>query len=168
MPMTKIKLKPITEHQFETYSELFIEDYAQDLHHNYDYCLTTARKLAKTDLLESFPDGALTKDQSLMSIQFTQNTTEQTVGYLWYGLQQTFKSAFIYDFIILDHLRNKGYGQAALKELSRILNQQGISRIKLRVAHNNPRAQAFYSRLGFKITGTNMLLKEALVNLSTL
>ncbi|MNP71107.1 putative acetyltransferase [compost metagenome] len=53
--------------------------------------------------------------------------------------------------------RGLGYGKAAMAALEASLQALGIHQIKLRVAHDNPRALALYQELGFSITGYNMV-----------
>jgi ribosomal protein S18 acetylase RimI-like enzyme len=50
-----------------------------------------------------------------------------------------------------------GYGQTALLALEDQLFQSGVEQIKLRVAFNNRRALSLYEKVGFNITGYNMV-----------
>ena len=80
-----------------------------------------------------------------------------TIGYLWYKLLDDGESVFILDFMVFEDYRGQGYGKATLIALEEKLSQSGVTQIKLRVAADNYRAKGLYERLGFNVTGYNMI-----------
>lgn len=95
------------------------------------------------------------KNEFLLSIKSNQLNSDKTLGYLWYIISEDY--VFILDFYILQEYRGQGYGTQTLKELQNLSINKNINQIRLRVAHNNPRALKLYQELGFSITGTNMV-----------
>ncbi|MCB0037728.1 MAG: GNAT family N-acetyltransferase, partial [Anaerolineales bacterium] len=84
-------------------------------------------------------------------------STQDTIGYLWYMLADNGTAAFILDFVVFDQWRGLGHGTAAVRLLEQQLARSGVEQIKLRVAFHNERALGLYKKLGFTITGYNMV-----------
>ena len=149
------------EDEFSAYRKYFIADYGGEISRNYAKSLESALKLAEQDIDSSLSLGPLTPDNELMCIDLCKsnaNEAESTrlLGYLWYTVQEDNAAAFICDFFIYEEYRGSGYGKYALNALEESLHSQGVEQIKLRVAHDNKRAQKLYEAAGYKITGTNM------------
>jgi ribosomal protein S18 acetylase RimI-like enzyme len=63
---------------------------------------------------------------------------------------------FIYDIVIEEHLRGKGYGRAALLLLEDVARALGKRRISLHVFAHNDRARRLYEELGYRPTNIVM------------
>jgi ribosomal protein S18 acetylase RimI-like enzyme len=156
-----IKLRKMREEEFSAYREYFIADYGGEISRNYAKPLDRALKLAEEDIDASLPQGPLTPDNELMCIDLCDSNPNEAgrtrlLGYLWYTLQEDKAAAFICDFFIDEEYRGSGHGKSALGTLEQSLHLQGVTQIKLRVAHDNKRAQKLYETVGYKITGVNM------------
>ncbi len=163
MPPPIVRLIPMDEAAFPAYRDYFIDDYAQDLASNHGLTLADASHQAEASLLQHLPQGAATPGQSLLCITPVSDKvgsavapTTAIVGYLWHCVDSTAHTTFIYDFYTLPTHRGLGYGKAAMAVLEAELKCLGVNHIKLRVAHDNPRARALYEEIGFHITGYNM------------
>ncbi|AHX59987.1 GNAT family N-acetyltransferase [Aeromonas media] len=163
MPTPIVRLLPMDEAAFPAYRDYFIDDYAQDLASNHGLILADARQQAEASLLQHLPQGAATPGQSLLCILPVSDNvggadapTTAIAGYLWHSIDSAAHTTFIYDFYIFPTHRGLGYGKAAMAVLEAELKCLGVSQIKLRVAHDNPRARALYEEIGFRITGYNM------------
>ena len=64
--------------------------------------------------------------------------------------------AFIYDFIIEDQFRGKGFGRQILMALDKILLSMDVESVGLHVFGDNIIAQALYKKAGYGITNINM------------
>ena len=160
--MPSVRLLPMSEQHYPTYCAYFIEDYAQDLASNHGHDLPTARHKAEQSLQQSLPQGPATPGHSLLCILRDEaaggaGDESPPLGYLWHAIDATAGATFIYDFYIDPAQRGQGYGKAAMQALEETVRAMGIQQIKLRVAHDNPRALALYQELGFAITGYNMI-----------
>ena len=67
------------------------------------------------------------------------------------------RSAFIYDFVIREEHRHKGYGAQTLANVDRTVEKMGASRIGLNVMGYNHVARALYEKHGYEITGIGMM-----------
>jgi ribosomal protein S18 acetylase RimI-like enzyme len=60
------------------------------------------------------------------------------------------KGIYITDLFVMAHARGKKIGERLIKHLSREAQKIDARYMRLEVDHDNPRAGAFYERLGFK------------------
>lgn len=56
---------------------------------------------------------------------------------------------FVEDIFLSPSARGKGFGEKLIGQVARIAKERGAPRVDLTVDRENPRAQAFYKRLGF-------------------
>lgn len=146
-------LRPMTADEFAVYQLLFIDEYANDLAASRNYSPEEALQRASESIDFSLPKGVETAMNRLWCLALSASD-DPPVGYLW--LAMTGQSAWIYDFFIYPEWRGKGYGHAALENLSHQLALEGVAEIGLRVAPINAAAKHLYEKLGFSITGINM------------
>jgi len=66
------------------------------------------------------------------------------------------QKAFIYDFIIDESSRGKGYGKQALVALDEKLKSIEVQSVGLHVFGDNITAQELYKKMGYQITGIHM------------
>lgn len=149
-----ISFRPMQTEEFPDYRDYFIVDYAHEIAANYGYPLEKSRAIALQELNDDLPQTVATPDNVLVCIQ---KNGAETIGYLWYKLLDEGTSVFILDFVLFEEFRGLGYGQAALLALEAQLFLSGVEQIKLRVAFDNKRALRLYKKVGFNITGYNMV-----------
>ena len=73
---------------------------------------------------------------------------------LWVQVKD--RKAFIYDFIIDEAFRGKGYGKQALAAMDEQLKSMNTESVALHVFGDNVSAQELYKKMGFEITGIRM------------
>ena len=161
MPTLTVRLIPLRDADFPAYRDYFIEDYALDLASNHGMALPDARRQADASLQQLLPQGVATPGHHLLALvpedgSGASNTPGEPLGYLWHAIDCAAHTTFIYDFYVAPPHRGQGFGKAAMAALEAQLLPLGIHQIKLRVAHDNPRALALYQELGFTSTGYNM------------
>lgn len=149
-----IELRAMRADEFVGFHDYFVVDYAIEIAANFGYPLEKSRAIATRELAEDLPQTILTPQHFLLCIEIG---AAGVVGYLWYKLLDNGETAFILDFMIFEDSRGLGYGKAALIVLEEQLHQLGVKQIKLRVAYDNARALGLYERIGFNITGYNMV-----------
>jgi ribosomal protein S18 acetylase RimI-like enzyme len=105
------------------------------------------------------PDGVATKDHTLYDIE--DEALGSKVGMIWLGriMQGTKPAMFIYDFVIDEAHRRKGYGEQALLAAEVQAKALGYDTIALHVFGHNHAARALYEKLGYEITNVNMAKK---------
>lgn len=113
------------------------------------------RSLAEFD--ELLPQGLATPQHHLLEI--LASDTGPCVGTLWWADEERAggRAAFVYDIVVQHAFQRQGHARRALIALESQVAAQGLSRISLHVAGDNPGAQALYRQLGFGITGVSML-----------
>ena len=149
-----ITFRTMKTEEFPNYHDYFIVDYANEIAANFGYSLEKSRAIALKELINDLPQNISTPNNFLLCIE---ESGDDTIGYLWYKFLDNGETVFILDFVLFDNFRGLGYGKAALIALEEQLFQSGVEQIKLRVAFDNNRALRLYERLGFNITGYNMV-----------
>ena len=76
------------------------------------------------------------------------------IGVLWVQVKDG--KAFIFDFVIDEEFRGKGFGKQALTAMDEKLKSMGAESVALHVFGDNISAQELYKKMGFSILGMNM------------
>ena len=144
-----VRLRPMTESEFETYLARLIPEYAQE--HLQAGSLTPENALQESERQTRalLPDGVHTEDQYLYVIEDEADGTP--VGVLWFARQDrgTGPHAFVYDVEIDPAFRRRGYGSQAFRLLENKVRELGLSAISLHVFGHNHAARAMYTQLGY-------------------
>jgi len=154
-----VRLVPMTESEFQIYRKHSIEGYAQDHVKAGNWDASDALQKAEKEFLQLLPDGIASKNQHLFTIE--EGDTGAKIGLIWFAEteQASHPYAFIYDFLIYEEHRRKGYGKQALKALEEEVKKQGIETIGLHVFGHNQAAINLYLKAGFKMTNIQMAKK---------
>ncbi len=150
-----VRLNPITEEEFSPYLERLALGYAEDKVRSGTWEEKDAIELAEADLKGLLPDG---KDTDQNSIFLVKNDEGDHVGFVWlnrYKLGQA-SGIFIYDIIVEQEHRRKGYGTQILAEVENIARRNGVNRISLHVFAHNEEAIELYMKCGYRVTDVEM------------
>jgi len=140
------------QEDFEPYLERGIREYAEDHVRNGNWTVEESLERSKKEFEQLLPEGVNSRDQFLYSI--VDEMDNKKIGLLWVQVKD--QKAFIYDFIIDDSFRGKGYGKQALIALDEKLRSISVQSIGLHVFGDNHTAQELYKKMGFRITGIQM------------
>ena len=101
------------------------------------------------------PDGLRSKDNYLFSIVGDEG---RSVGYLWFAVQglENNRHDFVFDFVIFEQYRRRGYGRQAFLALENEVKALGLDDIRLHVFGHNKAARELYRQLGYVETNVNM------------
>ena len=151
----------MTDAEFAEYLETAVELYAQSHIKAGDCDAAEALELAEADYAMLLPDGLATKDHSLYSV--FDEASSARVGMIWFAVKERrgTKSAFIYDFVIREEHRGRGFGAQALSTVDRTVRRMGVTRIGLNVMGHNTVARALYEKHGYEIAGIGMTKRLA-------
>jgi ribosomal protein S18 acetylase RimI-like enzyme len=154
-----VHLNPMTESEFQAYTKGAVEELARERVREGDWQPADALHKAEQEFLRMLPQGVHTQNQYLLSIQADQ--TDLNVGMLWFALRGTAPhlAAFIYDFLISEQFRQRGYGTQALSALDEKAKELGVDTIALHVFGHNQAAIALYQKAGYAITNLQMAKK---------
>ncbi len=114
--------------------------------------------MAKAAIGKHLPDGINTKDHYVYHLK---NKMHEPVGYLWFGIRDELnqKKVFIYDILVEESFRGKGYSKIILTWLESETKRLGLNEISLHVLGYNYTARALYDSFGFEITNLFMSKK---------
>ncbi len=147
-----VRLVKMQQEDFEPYLERGIREYAEDHVRNGNWTAEESLERSRKEFQELLPDGVNSRDQFLYSIVDDGNNNE--IGLLWVQIKD--QKAFIYDFIVDESFRGKGYGKQALHAMDEILKAMNVESVGLHVFGDNVTAQELYKKMGFEVTGMHM------------
>ncbi len=152
-----IKLIPMSKVDYQKYIEAAIPDYAQEQVKAGAWSPKEALQLSAKAYHSLLPDGLTSPDQHLCNI--VDDEQDKPVGILWYGLRKDAigKVAVLYDFIVLEEYRRRGYGECALLTLEEKARMLGIDKILLHVFGHNKVARRLYKKLGYVERNVTMI-----------
>ena len=145
------RLEPLQQAGFERFLERAIREYAEDHVRNGNWSADGAYEKSRKEFERYLPQGIHSPDQYLYSIV---DDDDNQIGVLWVQIKD--QKAFIFDFVIDDLFRGKGYGKRALAALDEKLRAMSVESIGLHVFGDNSTAQELYKKMGYRITGIHM------------
>jgi ribosomal protein S18 acetylase RimI-like enzyme len=146
-----ITLEPIQQEDFDRMIDTEIRGYAEEHVRNGNWPAEGALERSKKEFDALLPDGIHSKDQYLWSIL---DEDSNRIGVLWVQVKD--QKAFIYDFVINEAFRGKGYGKQALIAMDEKLKAMNVESVGLHVFGDNITAQELYKKMGYQITGIHM------------
>ncbi|HSL43782.1 MAG TPA: GNAT family N-acetyltransferase [Anaerolineales bacterium] len=146
-----VKLETLQQEDFERFVDREIRGYAADHVRNGNWPPEGAYERSKKEFEHYLPDGIYSKDQYLYSIIDEEGNK---VGVLWVQVKD--RQAFIFDFVIDEEFRGKGYGKQALAAMDEQLKSMNVEVVALHVFGDNITAQELYKKMGFEVTGIHM------------
>jgi len=145
-----VTLEPLEQEDFERFLEQEIHGYAEEHVRNGNWPEDGAVERSRQEFESVLPDGLHSKDQYLWSL----TDGEQKVGVLWVQVKD--QKAFIYDFVVDEAFRGKGYGKQALSTMDEQLKSMNVDSVAFHVFGDNIVAQELYKKMGYQITGIHM------------
>ncbi|ARI77349.1 GNAT family N-acetyltransferase [Halobacillus mangrovi] len=146
-----ITLASMVKAEFDANIDAQIKDYADEKVKAGTWTEEEAFEKSNESFNNLLPEGLKTSDHYFLSIR----NDERNVGYFWYYFAKEAnnqKEAFIYNFLIFDEHRGKGYGKKALEELEKHVKKEGIKKLTLHVFGHNKRAIHLYNKMKFDTT----------------
>lgn len=153
---TNVRLEPIKEPEYSVWVAQSIAEYAEEKVQAGNYHPDGALQRAEQEFRELLPQGPATPGQHLFCI--VDVITGDRVGVIWFAEKQRGPrlEAFIYDLVVHEPFRRRGYARAAMIAIEDEVRQLGIDRIGLHVFGHNRGAWALYDQLGYEVTNVNM------------
>jgi len=148
-----ITLEQMQQNDYDQVIEKEIKNYAADHVRNGNWPEGGSLERSRKEFESLLPDGIHTKDQHLWSLM----DEDRKIGFLWVQVKDS--KAFIYDFLIKEEFRGKGYGKQALAAMDERLKSMNVASVALHVFGDNITAQELYKKMGFEVTGIHMQKK---------
>jgi ribosomal protein S18 acetylase RimI-like enzyme len=146
-----VKLEPLQQEDFAPFLEREIRAYAEAHVRNGSWPAEEALERSRKEFEHYLPDGIHSKDQYLYSIIEGRG---DKIGVLWVQVKD--RKAFIFEFVIDQAFRGKGYGKQALAAMDEKLKSMNMESVGLHVFGDNIAAQELYKKAGFQITDIQM------------
>jgi RimJ/RimL family protein N-acetyltransferase len=153
--MEKIYLRPIQEEEFARWKANSFENYVKEKEKS-GLSPEDARLVAERSFNTLLPNGPDSPGQTIYSI--VERSSETVVGTLWWGMQRegNSKAPWIYDIVLEESARGKGYGREAMQAVEKALKELGHKKLGLHVFGHNTVARGLYDSLGFRATSIVM------------
>ena len=132
-------------------------DYAQDKVRAGVWAAEEAEDRAARELEELLPEGTATKGHFLYAVR--DESIQATVGNLWLAVLDSSvgRSVWIYDILIHEEFRRRGYGSITLGLLlEEKARELGAGSVGLHVFGHNDAARALYEKTGYETTSILM------------
>ena len=146
-----VRLEALQQDDFERFLEREVRGYAEDHVRNGNWPEQGALERSRKEFEFYLPDGIHTQDQYLWSLV---DDSDRKVGILWVQLKD--HKAFIFDFVIDEEFRSKGFGKQSLAAMDETLKSMGAESVALHVFGDNIIAQELYKKAGYRITDIQM------------
>jgi len=155
-----VQLLPMTQPEYDAWLDSAIKDYAQDKVQAGAWEAGEALERSRVEFHKLLPAGLESPDNHLYSIWSDDAPLDIPVGVLWVAIPSWKRTmAFIYDIIVFEPYRRRGYGRQAMLALEDKVRALGLDSIGLHVFGHNPGALALYQQVGYEITDINMVKK---------
>jgi ribosomal protein S18 acetylase RimI-like enzyme len=143
-----VRLVPMAEGEYQRFLGWSIADYAQEQVKSGAWGSEEAMERGEKVFDKLLPDGLSTPNQFLFVIESEGNTP---VGNLWYGVREEGerRSAALYELVIFEEYRRRGYASQALSALEGEVQERGMKQIILHVFGHNQGARDLYRKSGY-------------------
>jgi RimJ/RimL family protein N-acetyltransferase len=151
-----LELIPMRESEYSEYAKHSAVEYASNKVASGNWHPDEALDRAEQEFRKELPNGLKTENQYLYTL--VDETSGQKVGMVWFMLElkRPIPVAFIFDFVIYESFRRKGYGLKALQAAEKKAGEMGAKRMELHVFAFNEAARALYEKAGYQVTNLNM------------
>jgi len=141
----------MSSEEFLQYLDVTVVNYAKEKVASGNWSQEESLPKAKEEYAQLLPDAEKSKNNYLYTV-FDNNLA---VGMIWLA-QKANGEGFIYEILISDTYRGRGYGKAAMKEIEVIAKELGMTKIGLHVFGHNQVARSLYENLGYETTNVVM------------
>jgi ribosomal protein S18 acetylase RimI-like enzyme len=148
-----IELRDLNSQEYGDYIDLNKKNYTLDNIKSGRWSEEEASQKVVEQIKYLLPEGQNTEKHFFKKV--VDIYTNERVGYLWYNVPSK-DTCFVFDIIVDEEHRRKGYGRAIFQCLEEYLTEQHIKKIKLHVFGFNKAALALYQALGFEVASYNM------------
>jgi ribosomal protein S18 acetylase RimI-like enzyme len=151
-----VGLVEMSEAAFREYRVKLSRDYAQDKVRAGVWSAEEAEDRAARELEELLPEGTATKGHFLYAVR--DESIQATVGNLWLAVLDSSVglSVWVYDIVIHEQFRRRGYGAITLGLLEEKARELGAGSVGLHVFGHNDAARALYEKSGYDTTSIVM------------
>jgi ribosomal protein S18 acetylase RimI-like enzyme len=146
----------LEEGPYRDYKRNLVRHYAADKVRAGAWSQAEAEGRAARDVDGLLPEGPATQGHLLYAVR--EDSTDAEVGIVWFALRDSGvgRSVWIYDIIIHEDFRRRGYASRTLELVEERARDLGAKSVELHVFGHNRGARALYEKLGYNITSITM------------
>jgi len=153
-----VRLVPMTETEYDRWLDKSVGEYADDKIKAGAWTPEDALERSRQDFARLLPEGVRSRGHHLFTLE--DEAAGKKVGVIWVAEVDWGKPiAFIYDIVVDEAERGKGYGKQAMLALEDVVRSLGLDEIGLHVFGHNTIARDLYLKVGYEITDLNMVKK---------
>ncbi len=151
-----VRLVELEDAAYRAYREHLVRDYAADKVRAGAWSPAEAENRAANEVDGLLPEGPATHDHFLYSVR--DDVIRAEVGTVWFALRDSGvgRSVWIYDIVINENFRRKGYASRTLEHVEHEAGALGARSVELHVFGHNHGAQALYEKMGYNVTSITM------------
>ena len=152
-----VRLVKLEDAPYREYRENLIRAYAADKVRAGAWSQTEAESRATKDVDGLLPQGPNAHNNFLFSVR----DESAEVGIVWFALRDSGvgRSVWIYDIIIHEGFRRRGYASRTLELVEDMAKKLGARSVRLHGFSHNHGAQALYEKIGY--TATSLTVAKA-------
>jgi len=151
----KLRLRPATRGEFETWMPRQIAFYAELIASSGATPAQAARDKAEKDIARFFGRGFDTPGQFVFRVM----SGDVPVGWLWLGVpgpNPDPRMAWVFEIEIEPAFRGHGYGRTAMRLAEAEARSRGMTSLGLNVHGHNTVARSLYESLGYEVITMQM------------
>lgn len=149
-----INFEPMKEKDFPEYWKYSIESWSRDMQRAGLLKENITYEEGEEQIRKFLPEGQRTPGHHFMNI--VSNGTR--VGKIWYEVRERVtKEAYLWDIVINENQRGKGYGEETMGKLEEEVKKEGAKRIQLNVFGYNSAARNLYLKMGYNDMAITMI-----------
>jgi RimJ/RimL family protein N-acetyltransferase len=153
-----VRLVEMDEGSYHEYRETLVREYAADKVRAGVWSKEEAEGAAAKDVDGLLPEGPATPNHHLYSVR--DETLPAEVGVLWISPRDSGvgRSVWIYDIIVHERFRRRGYATHILQLAEDKARELGAITVELHVFGHNRGARTLYEKIGF--TATSIIMSK--------
>lgn len=151
-----VRLGPMDSSDFEPFLDHLLRVYAEDNVRAGRWTEKDGLAEARKEIDRLLPGGLETPGHFFFTI--LADSTEDKVGVLWFAIEP--RGGFIYDLLVFEPFRRKGYAEEAMVLLESVAREKGVRKLSLHVFGENAVARKLYVKLGY--SETNVMMSKSL------
>ena len=155
--MPEVKMQSMTPEEFAEWRPPQIVEYAAEMARNAGRTTEDLMSHSQQEFDELLPAGSETPGHRLLFAEDAE--TGERIGWLWIAERESDGGgtiAWIFDIVVNEALRGKGYGHALMAQAEVQTKEMGLTRIALNVFGDNAVARSLYETSGYRETARQM------------
>ena len=149
-----VEFKPMTKDEFPAYWKYSVDSWKRDMERAGLIEKDISYEKAEEQVKKFLPNGIDTPGHHLMHLV----ERGETIGSIWFEIRQRgAKEAYLWDIVIDENYRGKGYGRDTMARLEEFVKKEGAERISLNVFGSNAIARNLYVKMGYQDAAITMM-----------